>query len=200
MVQTAMLSRFFPSQTLLDVLLYFILKPCDDIYLARVVDSTGKALIQVQRTVKRLLECGLLVKTTRHKKTYYKIDVKNVAFDELRQLAIQAKVFSEPFEADLKRLQNKVDFAFVYGSVAKGSNTTESDIDIFFVGSLTHDDVRSFTFNLGRELVQEVNVIVFSPSKLEKLIAESDPFILNVLRDPKIWLYGDKNEFKAIYQ
>lgn len=200
MSQTAMLSHFFPSQTLLDVLLYFILKPCNDIYLARVVDSTGKALIQVQRTVKRLLDCGLLVKTTRHKKNYYKIDVKHIAYDELKTLAIQAKVFSEAFEADLKRLQNKVDFAFVYGSVAKGSNTPESDIDLFFVGSLTHEDVQTFAFNFGRELVQEVNVTVFSPSKLEKLIADNDPFILNVLRDPKIWLFGEKNEFKKVYQ
>jgi predicted nucleotidyltransferase len=117
----------------------------------------------------------------------------------MRHLTIQAKILSDPFKSDLEHLQNKVDFAFIYGSVAKGSNTLESDIDIFFVGSLTHDDVRSFSFKFSRELVQEVNVSIFSPSRLEKLIADGDPFIANVLKGPKIWLFGDKNEFKEIY-
>ncbi len=200
MKQISLLSHLFPTPTLVDVFLYFVLKPSDDAYLARIVDSTGKALIQVQRTIRRLVDCGLVLKTCRHKKTYYKADKKHVAYDEMRQLALQAKIFSEPFKAHLERLQNKVDYAFIYGSIAKGSNTPESDIDLFFVGNLTHDDIRSFSFDLGRELVQEVNVIIFSPSKLEKMIRDNDPFITSVLEGPKIWLFGDKREFKEIYQ
>lgn len=200
MSKISLLSHFFPNPTLLDVFLYLVLKPSEETYLARIVDSTGKALIQVQRTLKRLVDCGLITKVCHHKRTYYKADKKHVAYDEMRQLAIQAKIFSEPFKAYLERLQTKVDYAFIYGSVAKGSNTAESDIDLFFVGNLTHDDVRSFSFELGRELVQEVNVIIFSSSKLEKLIKDNDPFITNVLRDPKIWLFGDKSEFKEIYK
>lgn len=196
----ALLSHLFPNQTVIDVFLYFILKPSEDTYLARIVDTTGKALIQVQRTVRRLVDSGLVLKVCRHKKTYYKADTRHVAYDEMRQLAIQAKIFSEPFKVYLEHIQNKVDYAFIYGSVAKGSNTPESDIDLFFVGNLTHDDIRSFSFQLGRELVQEVNVIIFSPAKLEKLIADNDPFIANVLQGPKIWLFGDKREFKEIYQ
>lgn len=200
MLRLSLLSHLFPNQALIDVFLYFTLKPSEDTYLARIVNSTDKALIQVQRTLKRLIDCGLVSKTIRHNKTYYKVDTKHVAYDELRQLALQAKIFSEPFKTNLERLQNKVDFAFIYGSVASGSNTAESDIDLFFVGNLTHDDIRSFSFDLSRELVQEVNVIIFSPSKLEKLIAENDPFITNVMQGPKIWLFGDKIEFKEIYQ
>jgi predicted nucleotidyltransferase len=195
-----MFSQFFPNQTLMDVFLYFILNPVEETYLARIVESTDKALIQVQRSIKRLVDSGLVSKSTHHNKTYYKTNTKHVAYDELRHLAIQAKIFSAPFEADLQHLENKVDFAFVYGSIAKGSNTPESDIDLFFVGSLSHDDIRSFIFMLGRELVQEINVIILSPSKLEKLIADQDPFILNVIKGSKIWLFGDKNEFKEIYQ
>lgn len=195
MSKISLLSHFFPSQTLIDVFLYFILKPSEDTYLARIVNSTDKALIQVQRTLKRLVDCGLVSKITRHNKTYYKADTRHIAYEEMRQLALQAKIFSEPFQTDLERLQDKIDFAFIYGSVASGSNTPESDIDLFFVGNLTHDDIRSFSFNLSRELVQEVNVIIFSSSRLEKLLEEKDPFITNVMQGSKIWLFGDKHEF-----
>lgn len=101
------------------------------------------------------------------------------------------------FKKDLEHFEEKIDFGFIFGSVAKGSNTPESDIDIFFLGDLTYEDVSSFMFNLQRELLQEVNVIIFSEWELSKRIADKDPFITNVLKEPKIWLFGDKNEFNS---
>lgn len=199
MTHISLLSHFFPNKSLIEVFLYFVLNPQEEAYLARIVESTGKALIQVQRTLKRLVDCGLVLKITRHKKTHYKADTKHVAFDEMRQLAIQAKIFSEKFKSDLELLQNKVEFGFIFGSVASGTNTLESDIDLFFIGHLTYDDVSSFIFTLGRELVQEVNVTIFSPRQLREQIAAKNPFITNVLKEPKIWLFGDKGEFKKIY-
>lgn len=200
MQQIRLLSHFFSNQTLIDVFLYFLLNPGEDVYLARIVDSTGKALIQVQRALKRLVDSGLVWKTTHHKRSYYKADRHHIAFDEMLQLTIQAKIFSDMFKEDLEYLSGKVDFGFIYGSVAKGSNTPESDIDILFVGNLTYDDIGSFMFKLGQELVQEVNIIIFSSKEMSKLIAAENSFITNVLQEPKIWLFGDKSEFKEIYK
>lgn len=200
MAHLPLLSHFFSNKTLIDVFLYFLLNPVEDAYLARIVDSTGKALIQVQRTLKRLVDSGLVLKTTEHKKSYYKADRNHIAFDEMLHLTIQAKIFSDMFKKDLELFAEKVDFGFIFGSVAKGSNTPESDIDIFLVGNLTYDDVSSFMFKLSQELVQEVNIIIFSPRELSKQITAKISFINNVLNEPKIWLFGDKNEFKKTYQ
>jgi predicted nucleotidyltransferase len=187
------------NQTLIDVCLYFVLNPGEEAYLARIVEGTGKVLIQVQRTLKRLIDCGLVLKTSKHKKNTYKLDNTHIAYEEIRNLALKAKIFSETFERDLKELQNKVDYGFIYGSVAKGTNTSQSDIDLFFVGNLTYEDVSPFIFKLGRELVQEVNVVLFTPRELEKLIEEKNAFIDSVLKESKIWLFGEKSEFEKTY-
>lgn len=200
MARVSLLSHLFTNQTLIDVFLYFLLNPQEEVYLARIVESTGKALIQVQRTLKRLVEAGLILKATRHKKTYYKADHQHVAYDDMRKLILKAKIFSDPFKNDLEKLKNKVSYGFIYGSVAQGSNTPQSDIDIFLVGDLSYDDAGPFIFHLGRELVQEVNVIIFSPRELEKQLSYKNIFVLNVLQEPKIWLFGDKDEFEKIYQ
>lgn len=195
-----LLSHYFSNQNIIDVFLYFLLHPSEDAYLARIVDTTGKALIQVQRTLKRLVDCGLILKTTRHKKTYYKADRTHVAYDEIRQLTIKAKILSDEFESDLKKIKDKIDFAFVYGSVAKGSNSEQSDIDLFIVGNLTYSDISSFAFKLGRELVQEVNVTLFTTRELLKQLEAKNSYATNVVDEPKIWLFGDKDVFKKIYQ
>ena len=115
------------------------------------------------------------------------------------KIVIKAKIFSEIFAKDIEILKNQIDYGFIFGSVAKGTNSSQSDLDIFLIGSLRYEDIGSFMFNLGRELVQEVNVVIFSQQKFLKTIKEGNSFISTVLQEPKIWLFGDKSEFEKIY-
>src|SRR5437879_12844667 len=116
-----LLSQFFTNKNLIDIFLFFLLHPREDSYLAQIVDTTGKALIQVQRILKRLTASGLILTTKRHKKTYYRPDLNHVAYDDIRNLVIKAKIFSEQFEDIVKSLEKKVSYGFIYGSVAKGT-------------------------------------------------------------------------------
>jgi len=199
MARTSSLSHFFTNQTLIDVFLFFLLHPHEPTYLAQIVNSTGKALIQVQRTLKRLVEIGLIQKTIQHKRIYYQPDLKHVAYDDIKNLVIKAKIFSDIFKDDVECLKNKVIYGFIYGSVAKGTNSPQSDIDILLIGNLSYGDTGSFIFNLGRELVQEVNVVIFTPHEFLKGIKKENSFISNILQEPKIWIFGDKSEFEKIY-
>lgn len=200
MARTSLLSHFFTNQTMVDVLLFFLLQPSEKAYLSQIVDSTGRALILVQRTLKRLVETGLILKSIQHRKTYYNADLKHVAYEDIKQLIIKAKIFSDPFKEDIELLNNKTSYGFIFGSLAKGTNTPDSDIDIFLIGNLTYHDAGSFIFKLGRELSQEVNVAIFTPEDFLKGIKNKNTFILNVLNEPKIWLFGDKGEFEETYR
>lgn len=200
MAKTALLSHFFSNQAFIDILLFFLLQPGKECYLNQVKDGTGKALLQVQRTIKRLSETGLIQKSSHHNRIYYKADHKHIAYEEMRQLIIKAKIFSDLFKVDLERLEDKICYGFIYGSVAKGTNTEASDIDIFFIGNLTYHELSPFIFNLSRELVQEVNAVIFTPQEFCHGIKDKNPFIMNVLQEPKIWLFGDKYEFEAAYR
>src|SRR5262245_37321444 len=108
MSKSVLLSHFFTNQTLVDVLLFFMLQPSEKAYLSQIVDSTGRALILVQRTLKRLVETGLILKSIDHGKTYYRADLKHVAFDDIKHLIIKTKIFSESFKNDIEILNKKV--------------------------------------------------------------------------------------------
>ena len=196
MSKTFLLSHFFTNQTLVDVLLFFLLQPHEKAYLRQIVDSTGKALILVQRTLKRLVETGLIQKSTHHRKTYYQADSKHVAYEDIKHLIIKAKIFSDEFQNDIENIVSKTTYGFIYGSFAKGTNTPSSDIDILLIGNLTYRDAAPFIFNLGRELAQEVNLVILKPDEFLK--GRKNSFISKVLHEPKIWLFGDKSEFEEV--
>jgi predicted nucleotidyltransferase len=103
---------------------------------------------------------------------------------------------AEPIRTALKSMWKRVDAAFVYGSVAKKSDTSGSDIDLFLLGQdLSYADVMRAlgTLNLGRE----VSPTVFSRAELEKKLKEDNAFVTRVLGQPKIWIKGSMDDLPS---
>lgn len=189
----------FSNQTIIDVMLFFLLHPDEEAYLGRIVRVTNKALIQVQRSIKCLLETGLIHKIQREKKTFYKAASGHLAFDDLKNMALKAKIWGPSLKQERKVLEKLVDFGFIYGSIAKGGYTSQSDLDIFLIGNLSLRDASSFMSHLSRELLREVNIIVYSQDELREAMKRENSFIMNVLKSPKIWIFGNRNEFEKLY-
>jgi len=192
------LAHVFPNQTMIDVLVFFFFHPVEKVQLAHIVQATNKALIQVQRTLKRLIDIGLVLKGSKTGKTYYQANPSHIAYEDLQHLALKAKILSSDRENELLKLTKKFEYGFIYGSVAHGTNTEMSDIDVFLVGNSSFNHLGSFFFDLGRELMREVNPIIFSEKQIKAEIKEQNSFIKGVLKGPKIWLFGNKNEFENV--
>ena len=190
----------FTNETLLNVLLFFLLHPDEEAYLARIVRLTNKGLIQVQRIIKRLLDSGLIYALKHEKKTYYKADTTHLAFNDLKNLALQAKVWSSTFKKEIKRFQEKVDFGFIFGSVAKGTHAASSDLDIMLIGDLSLHEVRAFMGHLSRELFREVNIVIYTPHELQEALERKNSFVTEVFESSKIWLFGNKDGFENFHK
>ena len=190
----------FSNETMITVLLFFLLHPDEEAYLAHIVRLTNKGLIQVQRIIKRLLESGLISTLKHNKKTYYKADPKHLAFNDLKNIVLQAKIWSPSFLKEIKRFQRKIHFGFIFGSVAKGTHTGSSDLDILFIGDLSLDEVSGFMGHLSRELFREVNIVIYTPQELQEALVRKNSFVTEVLEGPKIWLFGNKDGFEKLYR
>lgn len=194
----AQLEKIFPSKTFADVLLYFVLHPQEETILARIVRGTDKALIQVQRVLKRLIASGLVKKSCRDKKTYYRANNSNFVFQDLKQLLLKTVIFSKPVDQELSVIKDKIVYGFIFGSTASGDDSSESDIDIFLIGNLQFEETSGFSLVLSQELGREVNIVLLTPSDFQRKLSQNNVFICNVIQNPKIWLFGDEQDFEKI--
>lgn len=199
MTVTTSLIKIFPNSTFVDVLLFFVFHPEEETYLARVVRATGKVLIQVQRAIKRLEASGLVKKTMHGNKAFYKANRTHTAFKDLKQLAIKTIINSEKFEPDLSLIKHKIIYGFIFGSTARNCDTPDSDIDLFLVGNLSHEEASLFAFPLSIELGREVTTVIYPLKDFKTKVKQRHTFITEVLCNPKIWLFGDEHEFEKIY-
>jgi predicted nucleotidyltransferase len=91
-----------------------------------------------------------------------------------------------------------IDFSFLYGSFAKGTETSLSDIDLIIVGSPDEDKIIRELENLEGFLKREINYKLYSSEEYVESIRRKDPFLMGILEDQKIMLIGEKDDLRKI--
>ncbi|MBN8716482.1 MAG: nucleotidyltransferase domain-containing protein [Xanthomonadales bacterium] len=166
--------------------------------ISELIQTTGAGSGAVQREVARLAGSGLVLMTPLGNQKRYHANPDAPIHDEL--VAIVRKTFglAAPLREALAPLANRVQMAFVYGSVAKGSDTAASDIDLMLVTEdLTYPEVMAALHPLIERLGRDINPTLYTPADLRKRIAAGNSFITRVLAQPRLWLIGGEHDLAA---
>jgi len=98
----------------------------------------------------------------------------------------------------LESLESKITAAFVFGSVAKRSDTARSDIDVMIVSDkLGYADALTALADVEEKLGRKINPIIFSRAELAKRVKTDNAFVKRVLDQPKIWLIGGEDDLRG---
>lgn len=162
---------------------------------SELISATGAGSGAVQREVARLAGSGLLTVEQVGNQKRYRANPDAPIHDEL--VAIVRKTFglAEPLREALAPLRARIHAAFVYGSVAKGSDTAGSDIDLLLVADdLTYAEAMAALHPLAEQLGRKVNPTLYTRVDLRKRIEARNSFVLRVLEQPRIWLIGDEHD------
>ena len=152
----------------------------------------------VQRELARLEQSGLVTVRRLGSQKHYQANAKSPLFQELCGIARKTVGLAEPIRAALAPLVPEIAVAFVYGSIAKKSDTASSDVDLMVVSdNLSYADLFGLVESLTVELRRAVNPTVYTRKELRKRIKEANPFVTRVLAQPKVWIYGGEDELAA---
>lgn len=121
-------------------------------------------------------------------------------FEELRSLVAKTMGVADVLRTALFELDTgeAIRYAFIFGSVATGSQTTSSDVDVMIIGSMKLSDVVPALRSAGRSLDREVNVSVFTFEDVQAKAEANQHFITRVLEQPKIMLIGDEDDLARL--
>ena len=162
------------------------------------IQMTGAGSGAIQREIARLSGSGLLSVEQVGNQKRYRANPDSPIHDEL--VAIVHKTFGlvMPLREALAPLASRIEVAFVYGSVAKRSDTARSDIDLLIVSDeLSYADVMVTLHPLGDQLGREVNPTLYTRADLRKRLDAGNSFMDRVLAQPKLWVIGDDRAFAA---
>jgi hypothetical protein len=130
----------FAGRTVVSLLRLFILSPEREFYQRELAELAGERLFSVQKALDRLVSAGVVEESTRGNRVYCRANRSHPAFEDLKAVIFKTVGVGDALRTHLAGIRDKAKVAFIYGSVARGEETTSSDIDIMLIGDVSGRD------------------------------------------------------------
>ena len=154
--------------------------------------------LSVQRELARLERSGLVVVSRLGTQKHFQANHASPLFAELAGIARKTVGLAEPVRAALEPLARKIDAAFIYGSVAKRSDTASSDIDLMVLSeSLAYADLYPALEPVAEGLGRTINPTVLTRAEWARRLKQGRSFATRVAAQDKIWIIGAEGDVFA---
>ena len=168
-------------------------QPDSSFYTSEIVRSVRSGTGAVERELARLERSGLVDVERVGNQKHYRANRKSPIFDELYSLVLKTVGLTEPLKRALEPYTDRVKVAFVYGSVAKKTDTARSDVDLMVLGEdLAYSDVFASLQEAERILKRPINPTLLSVADWRRKVDQKNLFVRNVLGQPKIFIFGSE--------
>ena len=169
-------------------------KPDRSYYTNEIVRYADAGIGTVQRELQRLESAGLITAKKIGNQKHYQANRAAAIFEELRNIVIKTVGLADVLREAVLPLQEQVDLAFIFGSIAQGKERITSDIDVMLIGDASFDDIVGAFYPAQESLGREVNPVVMTASEFSSKTLQGDRFVSRIVKEPKIFLKGDSDD------
>jgi predicted nucleotidyltransferase len=163
---------------------------------AELIRLAGSGTGATHRLLTRLADTGLVNVTRVGNQKHYQANRDSPIFSELHGLVVKTSGLAGPLRAALSPLAKRIHAAFVYGSVAKGTDRAGSDIDLMIIAEdLDYADVFSALQAVEGTLARTVNPNVMSLAEWRRKRKQAG-FVSRIAGQPRLFLIGSDDELR----
>lgn len=160
------------------------------------IGLTGRGALQ--RELERMTSSGLITMTQIGRQKHYQANRKAPIFEELRGIVLKTFGLADVLRTALASFSHPVHVAFIYGSVAKGTDSATSDIDVMVIADgMTYSHLFESFAKAEQMLGRKVNPTLYSEEDFAKKRRGDNHFVTRVIDQPKIMLIGDENDIST---
>ena len=181
----------FPNQYRRKVLGLLLMRPDQQIHLRELARVIGAAPGTLKKELDALCGVGLLRAERVGNQVRFCANTAHPVFPELQALIRKTIGLADALRLSLAPLAGRIDAAFIFGSMASGTESAGSDIDLMVVGDAGFAEIVDATYAAQATLGREINPKVMSASEWQAKKAERNAFLQDVLNKPRIMLIGD---------
>jgi predicted nucleotidyltransferase/DNA-binding MarR family transcriptional regulator len=182
------------------VLALLLLRPDERFHVRELERLPGISAGSLHRELKAMSEAGLLIREHQGNQVLYQADRSCSIFEELASIFRKTVGLGSELTTALEPIADRIDVAFVFGSMASGKQHAKSDLDICVLGEVELLDVVKAIGSLQERLRREINPVVMSAKQFASDLANQERFAERLAAEPKIFVIGDENDFRKLTQ
>lgn len=162
------------------------------------VRRTGTGAGAVSREVATLLDAGLIVEAREGNQRFIAASSRSPVFAELKALIVKTSGAQALVREALEGLGSKIQLAVIIGSVAKGTEHADSDLDLFVVGSAGYSLLAERMRDVQERLGRPVQILYFDINSKTDRTSLLKPSTRALLTKAKVFVFGDEERLKSV--
>jgi predicted nucleotidyltransferase len=176
------------------VLGLLLLNPEQQWHVREIARLTGTTAGTLHKELTRLAQAGILRRDEQGKQVYYSANHDCPIFAELASILRKTSGLADVLAQALSPVADKIRVALIFGSMARGTEQTGSDIDVLVVGETGFAEIVLLLHPAQATLSREINPKLYGPDEWQKKLQSKDPFATDLLSKPKIFLIGNDHD------
>jgi DNA-binding transcriptional ArsR family regulator len=163
-------------------------------YLREIARQTGVSPGALQHELGQLQKADLVERIQDGNRVTYRANTAHPVFAELQSIVRKTCGLPAQIKAALQPLAEKIRFAALYGSLAKGVNHARSDVDLLIVGDLNLEQALAVIVPVEARIGRDISVRIYSAEDFRTRREQGEHFITNVMSSPLTPLIGNPGD------
>ena len=191
-----MIEALFP-RVRRSVLALLLGQPDRQFHLREIIRAVNGGKGAVERELKSLARAGIISREERGGLALFKADRSCPIFPELHMLMIKTEGVADVIRLALEPVEG-IRLAFIFGSIAQGTEDSRSDVDLLLVGSAPYSDIASALQPAQKTLGREISPMLYSEDEFRQRILEGHRFLTDILQKPRIFIVGGNDDIRGM--
>lgn len=193
----SLMDLLFP-QTRQRVLAVLLLQPNLGFHLRELARMAGSNAGTLARELDKLTQAGLLLREDQGNQVRYRAHVQHPLFEDVAAMFRKTHGAVAQLRTALAPLDSHIAVALVFGSVARGTESADSDVDLLVLGDVGFAELAQALYPLHEALRREVNPVLYAPAEFAKRARNGDAFATELLAQPKLWVKGTEHDLAEL--
>lgn len=190
-----MLNELLVSAVRVKILQLFFAAGANEFYHVRdITRRVGTEINAVRRELLRLTRVGLLKKEPRGNRLYYRVREFSPYVNDIFNLVNKTTGLSQTLLEHLDRLGN-VKLIFLSKAFLLGRDAKSGEVDLLLIGRPNQDLLSKLLSDQEKKLGREINYTLLTEDEFEFRKRRKDPFVINLLLQPRIVVFGDEDKY-----
>ena len=169
-------------------------QPGRSFYTKEILRLTGMGVATIKRELDRMVAAGILTLRRQGNQHHYQANPDCPIYQELLSIVRKTIGVVDVLKQALEPFTDRIDWGFVFGSVASGKESANSDIDLLLIGGITFSEAVSALHPAQEALAREINPKVYRPDEWQRLLKKKDAFVKELLAKPRLDVMGQGYE------
>ncbi|MCL5784698.1 MAG: hypothetical protein M1142_05090 [Patescibacteria group bacterium] len=183
----------FVSRVRVKLLKLFLTTPDPLLHVREIVRRTEEEINAVRRELARMEKLGMVDSEWRANRRLYHFRKDYVFYQQLLGLVAKSTGLGGAIIKNRGKL-GRLKYAMMATRFVKNQASGPEDVDILIVGQIVLPELQSIVADEQAKRENEINYSFMDEAEFQFRVKRRDPFILRVLIQPKIMLWGDEEE------